>query len=147
MAETTPTGTVLPHPPTEPSNPPPMEIQISDTAMEDPPPQAPSFKEILTDKSSLLKNCYNINSNSFLPNTTAAEEPIFFMQEEKERIYAPWFRSVIVKVSEKKVSHQFLQEKLIELWQPNKPLILIDLGYNYFIVKFTREKKHKQGLA
>lgn len=46
----------------------------------------------------------------------------------------------------KKISHQFLKSKLIELWQPNEPLILIDLGYNYFIVKFIKGENSNKAL-
>lgn len=38
--------------------------------------------------------------------------------------------------------YHFLRSKLIDLWNPFKQLILIDLGWGFFIVKFIFEEKY-----
>lgn len=39
----------------------------------------------------------------------------------------------------KKLAHDYLKKKLISLWKPIEDLILIDLGHDYYIVKFLKE--------
>lgn len=39
-----------------------------------------------------------------------------------------------------KIPHQLLRAKVAQLWKPIEPLILIDLGWDFFVVKFRLEK-------
>lgn len=59
--------------------------------------------------------------------------------EYKEWIYRPWAYSVIIKLATKKVSHEYLRKRLINIWKPTKDLVLIDLGFDYYTVKFLKE--------
>ncbi|XP_019224117.1 PREDICTED: uncharacterized protein At4g02000-like [Nicotiana attenuata] len=36
--------------------------------------------------------------------------------------------------------HYLLRSKLVDLWSPSEQLILIDLGWDFFIVKFSKEE-------
>jgi len=68
------------------------------------------------------------------------EDRIYLSSEEKLRIYQPWAFSIIVKVFGKRISHQYLKKKLTILWKVSEEIILIDLGHDYFIVKFLKEE-------
>ncbi|KAK4727359.1 hypothetical protein R3W88_032276 [Solanum pinnatisectum] len=57
-----------------------------------------------------------------------------------ERICKPWCFSIIIKLLGKKMSHKYLKRKLALLWKPPKEITLIDLGYDYFIVKYLKEE-------
>lgn len=60
--------------------------------------------------------------------------------EDELRIYYPRRLSVIIKLLGKKIFHQVLKCKLIDLWKPTEAFPLIDLGEQYFIVKFNKEE-------
>lgn len=58
----------------------------------------------------------------------------------RSRMYAPWKYSVIVKLVGKRIQHQYPKEKITKLWKPSEPFPLIDLGLDFFIVKFSKEE-------
>lgn len=64
---------------------------------------------------------------------------ITLTDEDKARIYKPWAFSLIIKLNGKKVTHDYLRTKLVNLWKPTESLTLIDLGYDYFTIKFIKE--------
>ncbi|KAF3682671.1 hypothetical protein FXO37_02221 [Capsicum annuum] len=57
--------------------------------------------------------------------------------EDKPRLYSPWQTSLIVKLVGRKLSYLVLKKKLQELWKPTEELNLIDLGSEFFLIKFT----------
>lgn len=61
---------------------------------------------------------------------------------EKIRLYAPWQQTVITKLVGKRVGFMFLRNKLKTLWNLNEDLNLIDLGENYYLIKFTNTKNY-----
>ncbi|KAM3382089.1 hypothetical protein P3S68_007662 [Capsicum galapagoense] len=65
---------------------------------------------------------------------------ISLTSEDKDKIYKPWDFSLFIKLNGKKVAHNYLRTKLINLWRPTETLTLIDLGYDYFTVKFIKEE-------
>lgn len=65
---------------------------------------------------------------------------ISLTSEDKDKIYKPWAFSLFIKLNGKKVAHDYLRTKLINLWRPTETLTLIDLGYDYFTVKFIKEE-------
>ncbi|XP_019229741.1 PREDICTED: uncharacterized protein LOC109210738 [Nicotiana attenuata] len=85
---------------------------------------------------------YEVDShpNSDLDKGKHIEGSIPLSQDNKNRLYLPWRYSVIIKVFMRKMPYHFLQSKLIELWKPSEQLILIDLGWDFYIVKFSLEK-------
>ncbi|KAF3684947.1 hypothetical protein FXO37_01078 [Capsicum annuum] len=67
-------------------------------------------------------------------------DTIVLTEEEKARIHRPWAYSVIIRLTRLRVNHAYLKIHLSILWKPTKDLILIDLGNDYFIVKFLKEE-------
>lgn len=61
-------------------------------------------------------------------------------KEKKKKIYTPWNFSVIIQVFGKKLSHVYLKRKLTTMWRLTEKITLIDLGYEYFIVKLLKEE-------
>lgn len=60
--------------------------------------------------------------------------------EEKERIYKPWQHAVIIKLYGQKIGHQLLRQKIYVLWKPTENLHLIDLGSDFYLLKFQKEE-------
>lgn len=74
------------------------------------------------------------------------EGSILLSPEDKERLYQPWKFSVIIKVFKRKMPHHMLRSKLIEIWKSSEELILIDLGWDFFIIKFNLEESMVKAL-
>ncbi|XP_070018026.1 uncharacterized protein [Nicotiana sylvestris] len=74
------------------------------------------------------------------------EDSIPLSPEEKERLYTPWRYLVIIKIFKRKMPHHMLRSKLIDLWKPSETLILIDLGWEFFIAKFSLEESMVKAL-
>lgn len=72
---------------------------------------------------------------------------ITLTNEEKQRIYKPWSYSIIVKLIGRKLRHRYLKCRVNLLWRPTEEIILIDLGSDYFTVKFLKRGKHAIGTA
>lgn len=81
-----------------------------------------------------------------LPMIEENSEPIILSQEQKMRIYHPQRFSVIIKVFGRKNPHHVLKSKLQQLWNPNEQLVLINLGWNFMIVKFEKEQNMTNAL-
>jgi hypothetical protein len=57
-------------------------------------------------------------------------------REEKLRIHAPWAQSLIVKTFGRNVGFMFLSSKVKALWSPLGPMDCIDIGHDYYLIKF-----------
>lgn len=75
------------------------------------------------------KTTNKANTETFIPLSTS----------NKARLYTPQKYSVIVKVFGR-MGHQMLRAKLKILWKPFEDLPLIDLGSDFSLIKFQREK-------
>ncbi|KAK6805162.1 hypothetical protein RDI58_002947 [Solanum bulbocastanum] len=116
----------------EPPDPPDAQ-----TEMEEDPPVKQSFKEILMDKNKELNENYiDFLNEASIPDDVDPNDSIIFSNEDKTRIYMPWKHSVSIKMAGEKVSHQYLKKRLNELWKPTESMILIDLGWDFFIANF-----------
>ncbi|XP_009758585.1 uncharacterized protein [Nicotiana sylvestris] len=127
-------------PPKSPNIPPEPP---DDTVMEEDTNQQHSYKEMLLDKQSTTQAEYfTTGTQSTFTQGKGKEStgPIILSQEDKNRLYEPWRFSVIIKLFGKKMSHYLLRSKLLDLWSPSKQLILIDLGWDFFKVKFSKEE-------
>ncbi|XP_019227051.1 PREDICTED: uncharacterized protein LOC109208395 [Nicotiana attenuata] len=60
--------------------------------------------------------------------------------EERHRIYEPWKFSIIIKLVGKRMPHHYLKRKIQDLWKPMEEFSLIDLGEDYYIIKFTKKE-------
>ncbi|KAM3247164.1 hypothetical protein P3L10_008931 [Capsicum annuum] len=74
------------------------------------------------------------------------DNTIVLSAEDRARIHRPWSYSVIIKLTRRKVNHVYLRNRLSILWKPMEELILIDLGNDYFIVKFLKEENMQTAL-
>ncbi|KAJ1377613.1 hypothetical protein SESBI_48706 [Sesbania bispinosa] len=57
-------------------------------------------------------------------------------EAERICIRAPWQRSIIVKLLERRMSLKYFQARLYKLWQPKARMEIIDLDNEYFIIQF-----------
>ena len=61
---------------------------------------------------------------------------IGFSKEEKIRMKAPWQKTLIIKTFRKRLTFSFLVERVRKMWNPCGGMDCIDLGYDYYLVKF-----------
>lgn len=117
--------------------------------------ESPSFKEKLL-ANELEKNISIFSTpphqipmeiNSTFDNEATQQKPQYghnystpIIMEDKQRIYFPWRHSAIIKLQEKRIPHDVLKKKLMELWKPTESFPLIDLGEDYYIVRFNKEE-------
>lgn len=77
---------------------------------------------------------YENDDDNFFPLT----------KTDKSRLYSPWQFFVIVKVFGKTIGHQILRNKITSLWKSAEVLPLIDLGFDFFLIKLqNKENMHK----
>ncbi|KAM3281318.1 hypothetical protein P3S67_028339 [Capsicum chacoense] len=65
---------------------------------------------------------------NFIPITAA----------DKTRLYSPWQSSLIVKLLGRKLGYSVLKRKLQDMWKFSEELIMIDLGCDFYLIKFTQ---------
>lgn len=63
-----------------------------------------------------------------------------------QRICQPWKFLLIIKLMGKRILHLYLKRKIQELWKPTENFALMDLGADYFIVKFNKEENMSKTL-
>nr|XP_016475195.1 PREDICTED: uncharacterized protein LOC107796885 [Nicotiana tabacum] len=78
---------------------------------------------------------------------TRGIKAITLTEEEKQRIYEPWKFSLIVKLFGKRMLHHYLKKNIQELWRPTKFFSLIDLGDDYYIIKFTKRENMEKAFT
>ena len=59
-----------------------------------------------------------------------------FSKEEKMHMRAPWQKALIIKTFGKRLAFSFLVERVRKMWNPCGGMDCIDLGYDYYLVKF-----------
>lgn len=84
-----------------------------------------------------------INSLQYL---TQGFKWINLTEEDKIRIYEPWKYSIVVKLFGKRMLHQYLKRKIQHLWRPTETFSVIDLGEDFFIIKFTKKENMEKAL-
>lgn len=63
---------------------------------------------------------------------------------DKERVYENWSKALIAKIFGRSLGYQILLQKLHAIWKSTKQPSLIDLGYDYYMVKFTKEANYNK---
>nr|POF20885.1 uncharacterized protein CFP56_76508 [Quercus suber] len=58
-------------------------------------------------------------------------------RETKLRIRKPWSNALIIKLYGRAIGLSFLQSKLISLWKPSGTLVCVDLGKDFYSVRFS----------
>lgn len=61
---------------------------------------------------------------------------------DKQQIRAPWSNALIVKVYGRSMSFSFIHTRLLSLWKPTGRLDCIDLGKEFYLVRFSLEEDH-----
>lgn len=76
--------------------------------------------------------------------STTTQHPYFISitSSEKNRLYAPWQQAVITKLVCKRVGFKFLRNKLKSPYNLNEDLHVIDLGDDYYLIKFTNTENY-----
>ena len=64
----------------------------------------------------------------------------------QDKIYAPWRSSVIIKVIGKSFGYRNLITHLGGIWKPKGNFSMIDLGYDFFLVKFSTLEDYQKAL-
>lgn len=62
---------------------------------------------------------------------------ISLTKETKQRIQAPWAKALIVNVFGKTAGYNFLHEKLLSLWKPSGRFDMVDLGKDFYLLRFV----------
>nr|XP_023882722.1 uncharacterized protein At4g02000-like [Quercus suber]POE72678.1 uncharacterized protein CFP56_18678 [Quercus suber] len=57
-------------------------------------------------------------------------------KETKQSIWASWTNEIIVKVFGKNVGYNYLRSKLLDLWKLNGRVDMVDLGRDFFLLRF-----------
>lgn len=65
---------------------------------------------------------------------------ISFSKEEKVCMRTPWQKALIIKTFGRRIGFSFLIERVRRMWNPCGGMDCIDLGYDYFLVKFELAK-------
>ncbi|KAJ8766593.1 hypothetical protein K2173_023840 [Erythroxylum novogranatense] len=58
----------------------------------------------------------------------------------KQNLMSPWQQALVVKVLGRSVGYRVLYTRLYQMWKPKGELDILDLGYDYFLIKFTLEE-------
>ena len=75
-------------------------------------------------------------------NLPPGEVAVKLSGERKNKIRASWSRALIVKVFGKSVGFHFLHSRLTSMWKPSGKMDYIDLGYGFFLIKFSLKEDH-----
>lgn len=62
--------------------------------------------------------------------------------EVKQCIRALWLKSLIVKVYGRNMGFSFLQSKIMALWRPSRKVDCVDLGKEFFLIRFSMKEDY-----
>ena len=71
---------------------------------------------------------------------------VHLSKETKTRIRAPWTKALIMKVFGRIVGYSYLTFKINALWKPVARMDCIDLGRDFFLIKFHDESDYDKVL-
>nr|POE81241.1 hypothetical protein CFP56_47465 [Quercus suber] len=71
---------------------------------------------------------------------------VHLSKETKARIRAPWTKALIVKVYGRTLGYNYLSFKINTLWKPVARMDCIDLGRDFFLIKFHDESDYDRML-
>ena len=67
-------------------------------------------------------------------------------KDTKARIRAPWSKALIVKVYGRMVGFNYLTFKINTLWKPSAKMDCVDLGKDFFLIKFMDDEDYDKVL-
>ncbi|XP_047253562.1 uncharacterized protein LOC124887703 [Capsicum annuum] len=147
IAPLSPSSPLNPDPPTP--VPPPDPPDPTPAIMEEDTPRKMSYKETAEESSDKIHGSSESPMNFEKLGTLDPESGkkyIPLTDEDKQRLYLSWRRSVIIKCIGRKLNHQFLRSKITDLWRLQENIVLIDLGEDYYTVKLALEDSQKKFL-
>lgn len=65
---------------------------------------------------------------------------ILLTAEEKRKIRKPWKNAIIIKVLDQTVGFNYLRRSLMQKWKPKGEFAMIDVGNEYYVIRFTNEE-------
>ena len=87
-----------------------------------------------------------VKSNDEFLELPIGEKVVKFFGSTKTRIRAPWTNALIVKVFGKTVGYHFLHSRIISLWKPIGRMDCVDLGNDFFLIKFQAKEDYSRVL-
>ena len=81
-----------------------------------------------------------------LEDLTEGMANIELSKETKARIRAPWSKTLIVKVYGRTVDFNYLTFKINTLWKPSAIMDCVNLGKDYFLIKFSSDDDYDKML-
>ncbi|XP_050249174.1 uncharacterized protein LOC126696482 [Quercus robur] len=82
----------------------------------------------------------DVQSDSETGDGTKGNLVVCLSREEIARIRAVWRKALIIKAFGRKVGYNYLYPKIRSLWNPCGKMDCIDLGSDYFLIKFDLEE-------
>ena len=78
-----------------------------------------------------------VESDTELDDLVEGMVDVKLSKETKSRIRAPWTKALIVKMYGKIVGYSYLTFKINTLWKPVAKMDCVDLGKDFFLIKFS----------
>uniref|UniRef100_A0A7N2L8D5 DUF4283 domain-containing protein n=1 Tax=Quercus lobata TaxID=97700 RepID=A0A7N2L8D5_QUELO len=92
------------------------------------------------------KKCNNVNHLREEDHINEEWWEINISVDLKLKMAVPWQTSIILKLRGKQLGYRTLQTKLAGIWRPSGNMVLIDIGYGYFTMKFDVLKDYHHAL-
>ena len=86
-----------------------------------------------------------IESDDEFTDLPSGEVAVKLSGERKGKVCAPWANALIVKVFDKNVGYHFLHSKLLGMWKLIGKMDCMDLGHDFFLIKFLVKEDHSKG--
>ena len=86
------------------------------------------------------------DSNEEVKGLRAGLVAVKFSKELKQKIRSPWYKALIVKVYERSVWLNFLQNRLLSMWRPAGRLDCVDLRHGFFLTRFSLREDYEATL-
>ena len=87
-----------------------------------------------------------VESDTELDDLVEGMVDVKLSKETKSRIRAPWTKALIVKVYGKTVGYSYLTFKINTLWKPVAKMDCVDLGKDFFLIKFSDRSAYNKVL-
>lgn len=120
--------------------------------------EAPSFRDMVVNEGEDTRVPESID----IPNTDNAIDVLLdkeddeekdelcpeiqLSREEKERLYKPWSRSLLIKLMGKTIGYTYLLQRIKELWKPTSPIDIISIENRFYLVKFNSADDYEHTL-
>lgn len=111
------------------------KVSFHDTLSLLPPPFNPTLETEFLKKLSLDDENSNPSKHPFFIPITS---------NDKLSLYCPWQQAIIIKLLGKKISYTNLKTKLNSIWQLDATLQLMDVGYDFYLIKLQKLENYNK---